>query len=615
MKKHIRLSFNNLRFQLVLCYFVVSILALSAGAFLICHYTAKTFTENNAKHTLQEFKQSENNIENILNEVDRLSSMFMQSSEVQQMLQATPKNSDYEMIQMQNGVIDRITEITQNYDFVDSVYLFTDGGKVVGSSYRNTYIDSMPGNKDEFQKSDLHRNALAAFPKQVLGSCIPERLFNPNLPAERGNTRVIPTARVVRSFLQPARSGTLVFNIDEKYLASFYNGGTGLNNGSLFIMDRSGAVVSSQSEKLLGEKSPLRNRLTLTKSYESLTMDENDVSMQVVYYQIKNTDWFLVDQIPLQELQADSIRIRRIIVVISVIGLFVILLVSALWVQKMTKPLDVLSRKMSDVSSGKLGVTLQRIPKNEIGSLIQSFNAMSVSIKDLVLQNQRMQEEKMKLEIDALQAQINPHFIYNTLNMIKWMATMIRATNIEKSIVALGNLLEPAFREKGQMWVLGEELRYLENYMKIMNWRFGNTLSFQLSVPESLSSLYIPKFILQPIVENSVVHGLQDQTKINVCVKTALTDGSLMIEVSDNGSGIQSEKQADLNRCFQSSVKSLADAGRETVGLLNVNRRIKLNFGDAYGLEIRSAQPQGTVTKVTLPYLLSAGGNSQEPDS
>lgn len=141
---------------------------------------------------------------------------------------------------------------------------------------------------------------------------------------------------------------------------------------------------------------------------------------------------------------------------------------------------------------------------------------MSLSIVELMDKNEQIYRQKTQQELQALRAQLNPHFIYNTLNTIKWMAVMENADNITECITALGCLLEPIFKSDGQLWKAENEIDYLQNYIKIMGWRYGSTCSFCCHIMDTCTDMLIPRFILQPIVENSTTHGIRKDKSIQI---------------------------------------------------------------------------------------------------
>ena len=176
----------------------------------------------------------------------------------------------------------------------------------------------------------------------------------------------------------------------------------------------------------------------------------------------------------------------------------------------MTKPLISLTTVIKKMGQGNLGLTLDLDMRNELGILIAQFNKMSKNILDLMEQKETIEEKKRMIEIGALQSQINPHFFYNTLNTIKWMAIMVKADNIVESITTLGDYLQPMFK-KGMFCTIQEEIDYIENYIKIMNYRMAGGIKFENHIAVEVRDCQILRFLLQPLVENAISHGLKNQ--------------------------------------------------------------------------------------------------------
>ncbi len=606
-----RRFFFNLRTQLIIYYTLVSIVVLAAGSYFSYRYIMDVFEKNNEKYLLQQFSQSDYNIGKVFEEVNNLANLFMQSDDIQQFLLDNYDKHDFSTIEGYNSIISRIDNFISNYNYINSIYLYTENGGAVGASYRYSYNNWGSEKNNWFYNSQIYKAASEQFPAIIMDGGLKETDFNPNRNIRDSNIFLISMTKGVKPIIEPNRSSTLVFNIDEKYISSIYNSNFNRVNEYMYIIDRAGKIISSGDGRNIGQNSPIFSDINLSENYGSLTSMKNDLKVQIVYYRLQNTDWYLIDEIPFSALTGDINMIQKLIMAIFITSILVIFIVSLTWIKKITKPLEVLSSKMNDVSSGKLGVTLSRIPENELGALISRFNEMSLSIVRLVQKNDEMQEEKIRLEIEALQAQINPHFIYNTLNMIKWMGSMVNADNVVESVIALGNLLGPAFKNQNRMWTIHEEMDYLDNYLKIVNWRFGNSLKFRFDIPEQLMELYIPKFILQPIVENSVSHCMHYMKSLEIVVHAREDNDTLIVVVSDNGTGIEPERLKEITGSIENGGGKKPGL-EENVGLYNVNRRIKLNFGEKYGINIGSVPGEYTETTIWIPKITSLPDSSRK---
>lgn len=591
---------QSLRIQLISFYIIVSVLVLAVD--LVVSYTSimSLSKGKNEKFLLQQFSQSDYNISNVVNEVDRLSKLFIDNTDVQSFLQENMADSVFQEDENYNSIISRMDDFITNYNYINSIYLFTENGKEVGSNTENTYLMRENLRKNPFFSSELYKNAQKSFPKIALGDCATEAYYNPS--SLQGDRYIISIARAVKPIMEPQKTATLVMNVRESYITSIYQSNF-TSNDQMYIIDRAGNIISDNKGWKLGLKSPAYTKGNFTKRYGSFVTNIGKQPTQVVYFRLKSSQWYLIDELPLNDVYQDISNIQSIFIFVFVLSTL-LFFASYFWLKRITKPLEDLSEKISDVGSGRLGVTLNHIPNNEIGLLINQFNKMSLNIDSLVKRNEQMQEERINLELENLQAQINPHFIYNTLNMIKWMATMSNAKNIEQCLISLGNLLLPIFRDKNRMWPIQIELFYLQNYLDIMNWRYGNTLTYEFAVPTDIDQTMIPKFTLQPIIENSISYGLQNCPKINITVRAYREGDELFIVVHDDGNGMDQAFVNALNYSFCKSEKIIRENHTESVGLYNINRRIKLKFGERYGLRIESVQGSETSVFIHLPVFL-----------
>jgi two-component system, sensor histidine kinase YesM len=262
-------------------------------------------------------------------------------------------------------------------------------------------------------------------------------------------------------------------------------------------------------------------------------------------------------------------------------------------------PMNTLVKTMEKVQAGNLEVVADVTGPKEFRKLSQSFNMMMVRIKSLIRERDANEQEKLKEEIKALQAQINPHFIYNTLNTIKIMAMMSKANNIKKMLESFMKVIELNFKKKGSMMKISDEINYLEAYIHIMKARYGSFFQVKYDVETGLLNTYIMQMILQPLVENAIIHGLSDKEDgvIYITMKRVDTEGSptLLLSICDNGSGIENEKIPEL------LTKPQADVNH--IGISNVKRRIEITYGSKFTLNISSIKNAFTQVDILLPII------------
>ncbi|GAK40560.1 sensor histidine kinase [Paenibacillus urinalis] len=316
-----------------------------------------------------------------------------------------------------------------------------------------------------------------------------------------------------------------------------------------------------------------------------------------------NNGWYVHGIVPLEELTADSASIRKFTVWIILCALLFAIGMGYFVTLKIGNPLVKLSRLMRKGEEGNLSVRSPDVGSNEIGQLGKSFNKMIEQIDILIQQIAREEREKKLAEIRALRYQINPHFLYNTLNSIRWLARLNRTTEVDHTITTLVQLLEGSLARDGVFIRLGEELDLLTKYMIIQNYRYDYEIQLDISCPDELREIPLPRMLLQPIVENAIFHGIAPKDSGGrIEIKVALNEKDLTILIRDDGVGMSSDRLEELlNRD-----RERFNQGMMNIGVRHVHQTIQLYYGDNYGVQMRSGIGAGTEVKITLS---SQGGD------
>lgn len=262
---------------------------------------------------------------------------------------------------------------------------------------------------------------------------------------------------------------------------------------------------------------------------------------------------------------------------------------------------------MRIVENGNFDAGMDVKGSDEIYQLGKAFNRMVKKIQNLIEERNLKEKEKNEAEMEALQAQINPHFIANTLSTIRFMAMIAKVDNIKEMTEAFINIVTSSFNRKSCFHTIETEIHVLESYVYIMQVRYGNTFEVNFEADEEVKSCFILKMLIQPIVENAIVHGLSDsEGDGKVVVRFKKEQDALLVEIEDNGVGITEEKIQKVLTEDQRSKK-----GFTGLGINNVDQRIKLNYGDDFGLSIESELNRYTLFKVRLPLINHVGQNDK----
>lgn len=375
-------------------------------------------------------------------------------------------------------------------------------------------------------------------------------------------------------------------------------------NGYTYLIDSDKNIIYHPQQQLLyaGIKSePFEEILKLDASF--LRADENKIYT-------KNTSsltgWTAVGVINADELIRNRTSIVNFYFTLSAISLVLATVAALIISSSVTKPLKQLESAMHLVEQGDLTIRARTDVNNEIGQLGKTFNTMVGEIKTLMESTVANEEAKRKSEINALQAQINPHFLYNTLDTIIWMSASGKTDEVTEVTAALAKLFRTSI-SKGENYVtVRNELENIDSYLTIQKMRYGEKLAFSVDVPNCYLEYTVPKLILQPLVENALYHGIKISPDAGVIhIGAHQTENFFVLSVSDNGVGMNSTQ---LEHLFLPKPES--DHG---IGVRNVHHRIQLCYGSAYGLHYASAPGEGTYVEIWLPIPGRAAGLPHAP--
>ena len=311
---------------------------------------------------------------------------------------------------------------------------------------------------------------------------------------------------------------------------------------------------------------------------------------------IKYSNWKIISIHPLNHILADIQNL--FFKMVKMIAMFFI--ATAIFAYgfsySITKPVITLSSSMKQVEKGNLDVNVDVKNNDEIGELTAAFNKMVKRIDQLIKRSVENEKQKAEMDFKILQAQINPHFIYNTLDSIRWMATLQNAPIVSTMTTSMINLLKYNFSRKDTLVTLSEEIESVKNYMSIQKYKYGDMFDIEYFIPEEILEYKTIKFILQPIVENSIFHGFENIEHIGLIeISAFVEDDYLYINVSDNGVGMTEEDQQNVINRKPSNRQYLE------IGIKNVDDRIRFYCGENSGLFLKSIKDVGTTVTFKIP--------------
>ncbi|MBP3961853.1 sensor histidine kinase [Paenibacillus lignilyticus] len=410
------------------------------------------------------------------------------------------------------------------------------------------------------------------------------------------------------SVLRPIRNqndfseflGIVRLDIPESAIVDVLNNASPIRNSLTYIQNSSNEIVASSNPKLQQQYNIdlAETASSAEKGPHFVKVDHTSASMYLESRRIPDTDWYMVTAIPLKEIASESkLMLRKSVLLLIAIALIAFLL-SIVISNYMTSRLTQIMRKMRNVQNGHIAALSLPPSKDEFGELIENYNFMVGKI-ELLLEEQYLSGQEVKnAELRALQAQINPHFLYNTLDMMKWMARSGMNDQIEQVVTSLSKFYKLSLSMGKTVISIRDELLHASSYMQVQTARYVNKIQLVVDVDEEIHDYGILKITLQPILENAIIHGIlcKDSEAGEIRITGGLERGDIVIKVSDDGVGMQTEMVGML--LTDNSDNRTRDSG---YGLRNIHERIRLFYGIDFGLAFHSEPGRGTQVTIRIP--------------
>lgn len=411
----------------------------------------------------------------------------------------------------------------------------------------------------------------------------------------------------VLSVSSPLRKGDkiaalVIVNMNESYLKKIIGSINLVSTGFVVMVSKDGYMMN-HNHKQSAELESMIKELILYNSKES---DQFEYKLKkfdflVVYDTIKVNGWKLALILKKKDLMRNVERTKSKIIWVTLTIILIAVIAAFLIADGLTKPINKLSKLMAAVEAGNLNIRFNAKYNDEIGTLTRQFNSMLERIQLLVREVEEEQIQKRKMELKALQMQIDPHFLYNTLDSIKFLAEQ-KSDKTGEMVRALGQFYKYSLSKGDGITTVGEEIDHLKSYLTIQKIRYATRFDYQFEVDESIMKCQTVKFILQPLVENSIYHGIRKKHgKGIICIKGYGKENKLIFTVYDNGAGIAPERL----EMIQDNLKTANSTNEVGIGLLNVHKRITMNYGEEYGLTITSIKNEFTLVTLKLPIVIN----------
>ena len=592
----------SLKKKLLFTYILLIIIPLVILGFYSYYYFSNTLYEKVIISSRESNEQIVKNIDNFLTSLSKISEFPSLDDTISSILRKDYSESENKFVEILSDVEDANASLYK------------------GVFYMNEYIGSVtvvPNNIDYVFNVSIIPKYTVGYPDTT------EKWFQDILKAEAKATvfgihrdylqtegeYVISVGRSIVDPFSKKCYGITILNVTADRIKTLWEDISLTQKSKFVVIDDKNNIIYGSGIGGSGE-----NISTIPGFSEVIAQDgstETVIDGEDVYLNIATSElyhWRVVSITPKDELFREIYNIRDITVLLCIVLILLSLSISTIIATGITKPVLMLKNSMKLVENGDLNVS-SSISGGEIGELSAGFNRMITETRNLIKKIYDQETEKRNAEIIALQAQISPHFLYNTLNTIKWMAKIQGSSGIVNALGSLIELLTFASKNKDNLISIKEELEQLNYYIDIMNLRFCDKFYVDYQIePEALKCMTL-KFLLQPIVENAIIHGFEDLADNCIIKISIVKQGDRIIyDVTDNGKGMDQEtiKKVLYSEEYSSKKKF------SKIGLYNVNKRIKLEFGETYGVEIRSETQKYSRVHVEIPAIVETGEEQNE---
>lgn len=585
MRDRVKKFFHSIQGQFIFIFIggaIFLLLVVSVVSYVVIYRTVQRINE---RATSAEFAQISVNLEGLFDNLKRQSESFLGNSSVRKLC-AKIYEDEIDRIFSVNDFSNMVTDMIWHYPYIHSVYLYLDQ-EVLCATSTNMQRLIKP-------KSDSLIQG-----EYVQGLFLLGGIKAGDFPLSSNR---IEKDELLVAVVRRVYSGYLVINIKEDYFNSLYADVSENGDGVIRILNSEGYIISSPDKNEIGEKYEYGAKKEMQKGDGQYL--EQRKGIQVLWHSLADSSLIIVSEKKVSILYSELADVSYVVVFIFFVGLLILCLTFFLWMNRAFVPLKHIIENMEQVAeSGEyhmIDISGKDRKISEMESLITHYNNMLGSLNEFKLRQEYATEELRKRELQVLRNQINPHFLFNTLNNIKWMSIISGVPHIAESLTALGGIVQPLFRSDAVMWTLREEMEQVSLYLKIENLRFQNRIKYHENIESEIKEIKILRFLLQPLIENSIVHGFSSSAcQGDIWVDIYTKKDELFIEVADNGKGLSDNELDVLNEKLS--------GGKENggIGLLNTSRRIQLYYGEKYGISVyhNTKVGKGLLEILTLPIM------------
>lgn len=579
MKKASKLSWRaSLGQRFLLSLILVMVLPLLVIMLVFQNSVSREQYEQACTVKLEILKQSRESLESFSNDIEFVSKNILGDSQVQEYLKIYGSSQSAELSRI--NVSYAIQPIMQHRPNISAISIFDDDGiycqfGVLVNTENQEHLEQIKALKGK-------------------GLWIPAYRYADPMLEKNADTWVVSFMRAINDLYAMQRLAIERISVDEDNICQMYSG-LCMENETVFVIDHDGAIVSSTDKTMLGTVVDREPYIQLAAGRQEGWLSQEDTV--AFFYQLEHPDWTVVQLVPQEQVTAGyGSSSWAFYLCLLLTGIFALCFYR---IQNRTiiQPVRTLAAQTERFCGGTDEIQMCTTGSDEIAVLNRAFVDMSISIRRLIEQEYKSKLYQKEIELAYMQSQINPHFLYNTLESIRWMAVIHQQTEIADQIEALSKLFRRVLNEGSSTTTVARELEHVDVYMTLMRNRFGEKLQYEKQVDPTLLGCQVLHLVLQPLVENAIIHGIEKKRSngyVHIVVSRAGERIRYLVE--DNGAGANEDQ---VRRQMYSE-----DATKRAFALKNIDSRLKYRYGEEFGLCFSSEEGRGTVVTVEMPLVL-----------
>ncbi len=589
-----KIDIHKLRYKMIIVFSIFILIPVIISGFLSYQKQSTVIYGDYVKYKERINKQMINSIEeNILSLETQSAALFVNPSDAITLVTTSNDKINASYLNLFNSTKSYILSLLDTNPSIRGVSLIAMNGEIkqyVGNNFVGLNLQSV--NNEEWFVETISQKGVPY---------IIQPHYNSFEVEDKKNRRmIVSVAKAIVDLDSFQVYGVLLIDQDIAYLSQILNSAEMEQGEVILIYDKNGNVIYQNQQVDAQESAQMLTRLNSDSGVQKGRLTGKEMLISSDYSH--KLDWRIVSAVPMTVMDSKTSYVKKISITSVILQAFLIFIISSAISFLITRSLTTLSKSIRELEKGNFDTNVDIRGRDEIAQIGHAFNEMVHNLKNLIDQKYKLELLRKGSEISALQSQVNPHFLFNTLNSIKAVADRENSPIVVEMVQSLSDNFRYCMAKGRQMVSFDEELEHVKNYLYLQEYRYHGKYKVIYNIPGDMLKDQVPRLILQPIVENAINHGMENRTEQGeIMLAAQKINKRIYIYISDNGKGIPENVLKELNMNISRKAKDFTSADFVHIGISNVNARIKLLYGDEYGVSIYSVENKKTTIKLTLP--------------